>query len=66
MSDYQYTYPDDLSYLNKLPERQRQLAVHVLNTAKQDGADLADVLRDADAPDEDKTAVAAAFQEVRP
>lgn len=61
MSGYQYTYPAGLSYLDDLPSPQRTLALNVYRRAQDTGADLADVLRGADAPATDKAAVAVKF-----
>jgi hypothetical protein len=61
MSDYTYTYPRDLSYLDALPDRLRRLARHLSDEADATGADLADLVRERGGPPEDKAALAEVF-----
>ena len=58
MSDYTYTYPRDLAYLDALPESARDLGRRLSIAADSSGRDLKDLLDAADAPAADKVALA--------
>jgi hypothetical protein len=58
MSDYAYTYPDDLSYLDDLPDRVRELGIRLHREAARNGSDLRDLLLGADAPAAEQAALA--------
>jgi hypothetical protein len=58
MTNYAYTYPRDLSYLDDLPESARELGRRISTSADSFGRDLRDLLVEADASPEDKAALA--------
>lgn len=55
---YQYTYPDDVSHLDRLPAGSRELGLQCLAVARATGEDLLTVLMQAWARAEDKAPLA--------